>query len=270
MPEKTPSSDLVKLGRARSCSTASPTPGCRTGFVHLGNCDKFSISMATETIKMKNYRPAPPPVQGGARLDRGVGRHHRVRVLALGVRARALGRQGVPDADRRRGDGRAARDCAQSEKGKLYGTLKRNISSVAVKQGATTLLVGVDYEVFNAKRGVIRILPTSPSFLEGTAVTVDYTAETITAVSANAVAGRARREEREDRGPPALPRRQRRGRERRGRDLEGEPLAGRGAQLHLRRVGEVGPQGLGARRLGGRVRRVDRQPVLRPPHPGRG
>jgi hypothetical protein len=181
MAEKTPSSDLVKLGRGKLLFDRFDASGLRTGFVHLGNCDKFAISMATETIKQKNYMTATAAPYKEARISTDVtvsitGFEFSPSVMAMVLSGdKAFLTQTAGSAT-----GEVIATIAQAEKGKLYTTAKREISAVVVKQGATTLVLGTDYEVFNAKRGVIRILPTSPSFTDGAAVTADYTAAAIT------------------------------------------------------------------------------------------
>ncbi len=188
MAEKTPSSDLVKLGRGKILFDRFTDAGLRTGFVHLGNCDKFAVSLTAETVKLKNYMTGTAAPYKEARVSTDVavsitGFEFSPSVMALvlsGDKAFLTQAGGVVT-------GEALASAAQAEKGKLYATAKRNISGVAVKQGATTLVAGVDYELFNAKRGVIRIMPTSATFVDGAAVTVDYTAEAITPSSANAV-----------------------------------------------------------------------------------
>ncbi len=63
------------------------------------------------------------------------------------------------------------------KRGRYFPTVKREISSVVVKQGATTLVAGVDYSV-DAKVGRIYFLPGGAA-AEDTAATVDYSAAVI-------------------------------------------------------------------------------------------
>ena len=67
------------------------------------------------------------------------------------------------------------------KKGRIYQTLKRNISAVSVKKGATVGVAGTDFEVEDATLGLIRILPTSSAFTDGDSLTVDYSAGTVAA-----------------------------------------------------------------------------------------
>lgn len=187
MAENTPSSNLVKLGRGKLLFDRFDDNGLRTGYIHLGNCDKFSISTSGTTLKMKNFMTNTTAPYAEARTETAVemsitGYEFSPSVLAMVLSGdKAFATQSAATVT-----GEALATAAQAEKGKLYTTAKRDISAVAVKQGATTLVLGADYEIFHAKRGVIRILPTSSTFVDGTAITVDYTAGAIT-TSSNAV-----------------------------------------------------------------------------------
>lgn len=66
-----------------------------------------------------------------------------------------------------------------AKKGRLYATTKRNISAVAVKQGATTLVAGTDYEIQDALTALIYLLPGSVTITEALPLTIDYTYATV-------------------------------------------------------------------------------------------
>lgn len=74
-------------------------------------------------------------------------------------------------------------DATHAAKDRTYFTAQRDISAVAVKQGATTLVLNTDYQILDAAAGAIHILDSSPAFVSGTALTVDYTSGAITAKS---------------------------------------------------------------------------------------
>jgi hypothetical protein len=69
---------------------------------------------------------------------------------------------------------------ASAKLGRIYQTAKRNISSVLVKKGATTGVLGTDFDVEDAKLGLVRIMP-GGAFADGDALTVDYSAGNVTA-----------------------------------------------------------------------------------------
>lgn len=70
--------------------------------------------------------------------------------------------------------------------GRIYQTAKMNISAVSVKKGATTGVLGVDFEIENAALGLIRILPTATAFVDGDSLTVDYSAGTVSGTKVSA------------------------------------------------------------------------------------
>lgn len=65
--------------------------------------------------------------------------------------------------------------------GGVYQTLKRKISATTLHQGATILVLGTDYVIYDSDEGLIQILPTSVTATAGSALTLDYTAAAITA-----------------------------------------------------------------------------------------
>ena len=62
--------------------------------------------------------------------------------------------------------------------GAVYKTANRQISSVVIKQGATTLVAGTDYQVLDANIGLIEILEGGAATPDA-AVTADYSAAAI-------------------------------------------------------------------------------------------
>lgn len=64
---------------------------------------------------------------------------------------------------------------ASSKQGRIYQTAKRNITLTDVKVGATTCVLGTDYEVIDLTMGLIRILPGSTNIPDASNVTTDYT-----------------------------------------------------------------------------------------------
>jgi hypothetical protein len=75
------------------------------------------------------------------------------------------------------------------ELGGVYKTAKRAASSIVVKQGASTLVLGTDYEVVDATACMIHILPTSSTVTAGSAITVDYSAAAVSTTSQKIIQG---------------------------------------------------------------------------------
>ncbi len=72
-------------------------------------------------------------------------------------------------------------------KGKFFQTAKSNISAVTLTQGATTLVLGTDYQIYDATIGLIRLLSTSPTIVDGTIIEIDYTPQAITGTAVEQV-----------------------------------------------------------------------------------
>ena len=66
-------------------------------------------------------------------------------------------------------------------KGGYYSTLNRRITAITVKKSPSTVLVlGTDYTVVDAEKGIIHILATGVTLTAGDIILIDYTKGTIT------------------------------------------------------------------------------------------
>ena len=59
--------------------------------------------------------------------------------------------------------------------GAYYTTAFREISAISLTQGVTPLVAGTDYEVVDATRGLIRIIPGGANLTPATQIDIDYT-----------------------------------------------------------------------------------------------
>jgi hypothetical protein len=183
-PLRAPSSRLIGLGRGRIYfNPQDPTTGLLKGFFPLGNAKKLSITTTPNTTQVVDYtqESSAPYAEfiNQTALDIAIEMYEQsednVALATLGDRTTLTQTAGTITAETLVGA------TAVDIKGRVYWTLKRSISAVVVKQGATTLVAGTDYVVEDAVSGAIRLLETSATIVTGTAIVVDYTAAALTA-----------------------------------------------------------------------------------------
>jgi hypothetical protein len=154
--------------------------GNRTGEVHLGNCEVFSI--ATEDTKLEKYSS----MDAEAGLLRSVTQRRKVTLNIQGDEFNpynmALAFMGEEGTLSQSTDTVTDEVLTSSpKKGRWYPLVNRNVSSVVVTQDAGALVDGTDYEV-DAVRGRIYLIPTGAATEGSTAadeITVDYSAGTV-------------------------------------------------------------------------------------------
>jgi hypothetical protein len=174
----TPSSTNVKFGRGRLLFNRLDDNLAFTGLVNLGNCEKISITSTPEDITLTDYTQetsAPyAEVNKSLALDLAItGFEFDPSVMeTVWMGTRDLLSQTSSNVT----DETLAASTITNLKEKSFQTTKRNISAVTITQGATTLVLGTDYEIYDATLGIIRILPTSSTVADGTALLIDYTA----------------------------------------------------------------------------------------------
>ncbi len=173
----TPSSDNVLLGRGSIYFDRFDANGVKTGFRHLGNCDQFSIANASEKLEMDNYLQQTKAKYasvitstdntitiGGFEFDT-----ENLALMSLGTTST------YTQAATAVVDEVLLAATATNIKGKYLKTAKMKITSVVLKQGATTLVLGTDYAITDAANGIIQLLSTSVTVVDGTVITVSYT-----------------------------------------------------------------------------------------------
>lgn len=174
-----PSASNVSLGRGKILFDRLDANGVRTGFIHLGNCDTFSASVAVETKELADFttNTSAPYKQVNTKTTADIkiaGFEFSPDILALNV----LGDVSAVTQSSATVTAEALASATQTKKGRIYRTAKRNISAVAVKQGATTFVLGTDYTILDATMGLISF-PSTSTVVDATAVTIDYTAAAI-------------------------------------------------------------------------------------------
>jgi hypothetical protein len=178
----TPSPANVLLGRGALYFDRYTSAGARTGFRHLGNCDTFSIGIETETLDLKDYTQQTSANYASVLTSTNV--NLSIAGYEFDAENLALALLGTASAFTQSSGNVTGEVLAASTvtglKGKFFKTAAVNISSVAVKQGATTYTAGTDYTVYDAKAGIIQILTTG-GVTDGTNLTVDYTKAAVVA-----------------------------------------------------------------------------------------
>lgn len=186
-----PNSNLITLGRGVLLLDRISAAGALQGFNHTGDCDQISISPAIEKVTHNSSMSGVSTVY--AEILKSTTWNITVEGFEMSKKNMALMMMGdeadfLQDANAAIA-GAALASATQARLGGIYATGYRNITVTDVKQGATTLVEGTDYEVFSAEAGLIRILPTSPSFAAATAITWDGSAEAIVAGDLSVING---------------------------------------------------------------------------------
>lgn len=145
------------------------------GFVHLGNCTSFQISFEDDQREITN------------RMTKSLGTYRKVTAKRTGRVAitgqefspknQALVTMGSLDALSQSSSsvtGEALATAAEAVEGATYKTDFRGISSVVLKQSATTLVVDNDYIIEDATMGLITILVGGSNWTDGIQIDADY------------------------------------------------------------------------------------------------
>ena len=172
--------DNLLLGRGKFFFDRKTTAGVYTGYRFLGNVESAELTAESEKVeKYSSTRAASSllktvTTQQTHNLQIALDEHtpDNVALCFFGDTA-TLSQTGATVT------AQALTGGLNAKKGRLYTTLHRNISAVAPKQGATTLVEGTDYEVQDALTGLIYLLPTSVTITEALPLTVDYTYATV-------------------------------------------------------------------------------------------
>jgi hypothetical protein len=139
------------------------------GSFHLGNCDQFGVNITTEKLTLidntqQSSSPYKEVVVETALATMGA--NSTLTQAAASIAGEVLASATVTNL-----------------LGKYFFLSKRDVSNVVLKQGATTHTVDDDYEIVDAARGLIRILPDG-DIADGTALTADYDHAAILTASA--------------------------------------------------------------------------------------
>lgn len=146
------------------------------GLVHLGNCTAFQISFEDETREVTNkmtasqgtYRKVTSKRTGKLQITGQEFNPDNAALVTMGSKSALAQSSSSVTAE-------VLATAAQAVEGAYYQTAFRGISSLVLKQGATTLVAGDDYEIIDATVGLIHILEGGALWADGTQVDADYT-----------------------------------------------------------------------------------------------
>lgn len=155
------------------------------GLVHLGNCTQFRLEFEDETREVIN------------RMTQSMGTYRKVtskrtgRLSIIGQEFNpsnhalvSMGSESALSQGASTVTGEILATAAQMIEGAYYQTAYRQISSVVLTQGTTTLVEGTDYEITDAELGLIHIIPGGANLTAATQIDADYSyaADTSTVV----------------------------------------------------------------------------------------
>lgn len=181
----TPSASNVMLGRGALYFDRRTSTDNTVGSFHLGNCDQFGMNVATEKLTLKdftqqstsNYKEVVSSTDVGLTISGFEFSKDTMALATMGTISTYTQTSGSVTAET------LASVTVTGLKGRTFFTAYKNISAVALKQGATTFVLNTDYTIVDAVRGMIKILTTG-AVADGTALTIDYTKAAMTGGSA--------------------------------------------------------------------------------------
>jgi hypothetical protein len=157
MATYTPSSDNVMFGRGKILFAAHVGGATSNQYIHLGNCDTFSIGVVPEKVSLTNYMTETSAVYKEV-----------VKKVDIPIKI-----SGFEFAATITGETIATASMT-GLKGSFFATTKRSISSPTLIQGTSTLTSGTDYTIEDASRGVIKVLSTGAVVADGTSLLLTY------------------------------------------------------------------------------------------------
>jgi hypothetical protein len=185
-----PSPNLTRLGRGAVYFDRQDANGILTGSFHLGNVDNFGLGITTEQLTMKSYLQQTAANYQEVDISTDIAIDLSGFEFSKEVQAVVfLGNLGnYTQAASTATAEVVAESTATDLAGKYLFTAKKNISSVVVKQGATTFVKDTDYTEVDLTRGILRVIP-GGGITPGTDVTVDYSYAAITGTTMPIVKG---------------------------------------------------------------------------------
>jgi hypothetical protein len=170
-----PSPTNVQLGRGAIYFDRRTTADSTVGSFHLGNCDQLSWNTATEQLDLKDFTQQSSSPYTSVVTSTDI--KFTVAGFEFSKENWLLATMGdaasyTQSASTATGEVLASATVTGLS-GKYFFLAKKKVSSVVLKQGATTYVLDTDYEVVDADRGIVRVLPAG-SIADGTALTADY------------------------------------------------------------------------------------------------
>lgn len=153
--------------------------GAKTGERYVGSCEALTVTPTVETKDKKDFSlPAAPlldravtGINAEIALTLSEWDKDNLAIALLGTSAAANQTSGTVTAEALTGS---------AILGLSYKTAKRKISTVVLKKGATTFVLGTDYDIADATVGLIYIRE-GGAIVAGDALTIDYAYATETA-----------------------------------------------------------------------------------------
>lgn len=183
----TPSSGNVLFGRGAVFFDRFTSSGTQNGqFLHLGNCSNFSIATSVDKVTMTDYTQNTSADYASAVKKTNVTikiagfevSKDNMAILVLGDLTTYTQTSGSVTAET------IAAASLTGLLGSYFQTNNRNISGATVSQGTVSLVSGTDWEIADSKSGLIRILPTSSTVVDGTVLTASYTQAALSGATA--------------------------------------------------------------------------------------
>ena len=146
------------------------------GYVHLGNCTQFRIEFEDEKREVINrmtsaqgtYRKVTSKRTGRLNI---IGQEFNPDNAALVT----MGSKGALSVTGSSVTGEVLATAAQFVEGAYYKTAFRDITSLVLTQGTTTLVEGTDYNIIDAETGLIEFIEGGANLTAATQVDADYT-----------------------------------------------------------------------------------------------
>jgi hypothetical protein len=165
----------VQLGRGAVFFDLRTATDSTVGSFHLGNCDNLSWNTAVEELDLKDYTQQTAAPYTSVVIGTDI--TFNVSGFEFNKENWQLATMGNATTYTQAASSAVAEVLASATvtnlKGKYFFLAFKDVSSVVLKQGATTHVIDDDYEVWDAERGIIRILEDG-DITDGTALTADY------------------------------------------------------------------------------------------------
>ncbi len=178
-----PSSDNILLGKGELLFDRFDANGVRTGYMPLGNCNSFGITLNDDVLKMFSSQNAAAGLYKQVTKSREVviditANEFSIENMALGL----MGDQTTLSQTSSAVTGEVL--TTSVELGRVYKAAGRNLTGVVITQGTVTLSATTHYTVFDASAGLIRFASASAAGITtATTATIAYTRAALTSLN---------------------------------------------------------------------------------------
>jgi hypothetical protein len=187
MSTAAPSQENLYLGAGELLFSRFDEDGVPEGFLHMGNVETFELTTTDDRIQkfssMKKSRPLyAERTRRRTVALRVVADEWTVENMALGLMGDVVDYTQAATAVVDEVLVAAASPGVSNgiKKGGYYKTAKWMLNTVTAESNSVALTLGTQYEVYNARLGVIHILEDATGITEGSDLTVSYTPTVIT------------------------------------------------------------------------------------------